>query len=85
MRYEWDVEAQQEEEELFNPEYVEVDRILDVFDMDDPSKPGGHLRYFLVKWKVLAYEEASWELETDIKDRIKIERFYRFVNLWIER
>ncbi len=69
-----------EDDELFNLEYVEVDRILDVFDMDDPARAdvGGKLRYYLVKWKTLPYEEASWELETDVKNQPKIDRFYKF-------
>ena len=71
----------QDDDELFNPDYVEVDRILDVYDMDDPAKPGAKLKYFLVKWKTLPYDEASWELEKDIKNAKKIEAFYTFNTL----
>jgi chromodomain-helicase-DNA-binding protein 7 len=70
-----------EDDELFNPDYVEVDRILDVYDMDDPAKPGSKLKYFLVKWKTLPYEESSWELEKDLKNTKKIEDFYKFNTL----
>jgi chromodomain-helicase-DNA-binding protein 7 len=69
------------DDELFNPDYVEVDRILDVYDMDDPAKPGAKLKYFLVKWKTLQYEESSWELEKDLKNTKKIEAFYKFNTL----
>jgi chromodomain-helicase-DNA-binding protein 7 len=73
----------QDNDELFNPDYVEVDRILDVFDMDDPAKPGLTLKYYLVKWKTLPYDESSWELEKDIIEtyRKKIDSFYQFNTL----
>ncbi|RNA41456.1 chromodomain-helicase-DNA-binding, partial [Brachionus plicatilis] len=62
-------------DELFNPDYVIIDRILDEYEADDLQKPGNRLKYFLVKWKALAYDESSWELESDIKNVKKIERF----------
>jgi len=67
-----------DDEELFNPDYIEVDRILDVFDMEDAAKPNAFVRYYLVKWKALSYDESSWELEQDVKNTKKIERFYKF-------
>ena len=69
------------EDELFNPDYIEVDRILDSYDMDDPQKPSQKLKYFLIKWKALAYDEASWELEADVKNAKKIERYYHINTL----
>jgi chromodomain-helicase-DNA-binding protein 7 len=64
-----------DDDELFNSDYIIIDRILDTYEIDDPQKEGGKLRYFLVKWKALPYDEASWELEQDIKNPKKIERF----------
>ena len=66
-------------DELFNPDYTEVDRLLDSYDMDDPHKPSQKLKYFLIKWKALAYDEASWELEADVKNAKKIE-WYQHIN-----
>jgi chromodomain-helicase-DNA-binding protein 7 len=64
------------EDELFNPDYVEIDRILDTYTVSDPNNLNGEkLTYYLVKWKVLAYEEATWELEQDLNKK-KIERFH---------
>jgi chromodomain-helicase-DNA-binding protein 7 len=81
---EWDGENENynnDYDELFNPDYVEVDRILDYYEMPDPQKPGEFLKYYLVKWKALAYDESTWELEHDIKNIKKIERF-RQVNIF---
>jgi chromodomain-helicase-DNA-binding protein 7 len=83
-QYEWnenDDGYNNEDDELFNPDYVEVERILDVFDMEDASEPNSLLRYYLIKWKTLPYDESSWELESDIKNPKKLERFYKFNTL----
>ena len=79
LNYDWCEDAgatnyNQEYEELFNPDYVEVDRILDTYEMEDAEKS----RYYLVKWRTLPYEEATWELEQDVKEKCKIERYYKF-------
>ena len=50
-----------EDEEYFNPDYVEVDRLLDM-------SADGH---YLVKWRGLPYEECTWELAQDI-DKQKV-------------
>jgi chromodomain-helicase-DNA-binding protein 7 len=67
-----------EDDELFNPEYTVVDRVLDVFDMQVPTNIELKIRYFLIKWKSLPYDECTWELEQDINKNIKkIELFYK--------
>ncbi|XP_018613537.1 chromodomain-helicase-DNA-binding protein 8 isoform X2 [Scleropages formosus] len=63
----------QEEEEPFNPDYVEVDRILDESHSVDKDN-GEPLVYYLVKWCSLPYEDATWELKEDVDDS-KIEEF----------
>ncbi len=64
------------EEEAFNPEYVEVDRVLDVSEhVDEVTKV--KTKHFLVKWRSLPYEDCTWELESDV-DPIKIQDFYRW-------
>ncbi|XP_048364586.1 chromodomain-helicase-DNA-binding protein 7 isoform X2 [Sphaerodactylus townsendi] len=60
------------DDELFNPDYVEVDRILDIsHSKDDNGEPVTH---YLVKWCSLPYEDSTWELKQDI-DQAKIEEF----------
>uniref|UniRef100_A0A4W5RV96 Chromodomain-helicase-DNA-binding protein 8 n=1 Tax=Hucho hucho TaxID=62062 RepID=A0A4W5RV96_9TELE len=63
----------QEEEEPFNPDYVEVDRILDESNSVDKDN-GEPVVYYLVKWCSLPYEDATWELREDV-DEDKVEEF----------
>ncbi|CAB1317220.1 unnamed protein product [Coregonus sp. 'balchen'] len=63
----------QEEEEPFNPDYVEVDRILDESNSVDKDN-GEPVVYYLVKWCSLPYEDATWELREDV-DADKVEEF----------
>uniref|UniRef100_A0A8C3SW89 Chromodomain helicase DNA binding protein 6 n=1 Tax=Chelydra serpentina TaxID=8475 RepID=A0A8C3SW89_CHESE len=60
-------------EDLFNPDYVEVDRILEVAHTKD-SDTGEEVTHYLVKWCSLPYEESTWELEEDV-DPGKIKEF----------
>uniref|UniRef100_A0A8B9F0W3 Chromodomain helicase DNA binding protein 7 n=1 Tax=Amazona collaria TaxID=241587 RepID=A0A8B9F0W3_9PSIT len=63
--------------ELFNPDYVEVDRILDFSrSTDDNGEPVTH---YLVKWCSLPYEDSTWELRQDI-DQAKIEEFEKLMS-----
>ncbi|KAJ8011779.1 hypothetical protein DPEC_G00061800 [Dallia pectoralis] len=68
----------QEEEEPFNPDYVEVDRILEEsISVDkDNEQP---VVYYLVKWCSLPYEDATWELKEDV-DEGKVEEFRKIQN-----
>uniref|UniRef100_A0A3Q2DSU2 Chromo domain-containing protein n=1 Tax=Cyprinodon variegatus TaxID=28743 RepID=A0A3Q2DSU2_CYPVA len=68
----------QEEEEPFNPDYVEVDRILDVSHSVDKDN-GEPVIYYLVKWCSLPYEDATWELKEDV-DEGKVEEFGKLLN-----
>lgn len=57
---------------LFNPAYIEVDRVLDMaVDAD------GNVTHYFVKWCSLPYEESTWELPSDVSEE-KIEEFERF-------
>ncbi|CAK1549851.1 unnamed protein product [Leptosia nina] len=59
------------DEEPFNPDYVEVERILDMSENQDPGS-STVVKHYLVKWKSLQYEDSTWELEEDIDvDKIK--------------
>ncbi|XP_029470707.1 chromodomain-helicase-DNA-binding protein 6 isoform X2 [Rhinatrema bivittatum] len=61
------------DEDLFNPDYVEVDRVLEVAHTKD-SETGEEVTHYLVKWCSLSYEESTWELEEDV-DPVKIKEF----------
>lgn len=63
------------DEEPFNPDFVEVDRVLDVSEHTDDD--GKTVKHYLVKWKSLPYEDSTWELEDDV-DLPKIDQYYRF-------
>lgn len=63
------------EEEPFNPDFVEVDRVLDCSKHTDDD--GNTVKHYLVKWKSLPYEDATWELEEDV-DEEKIQQYLRF-------
>ncbi|XP_073941690.1 uncharacterized protein isoform X3 [Choristoneura fumiferana] len=59
------------DEEPFNPDYVEVERILDMTESHDPGN-NTVMKHYLVKWKSLQYEDSTWELEEDVDvDKIK--------------
>nr|XP_048275783.1 chromodomain-helicase-DNA-binding protein 7 isoform X3 [Myodes glareolus] len=65
------------EDDLFNPDYVEVDRIMDFArSTDDRGEPVTH---YLVKWCSLPYEDSTWELRQDI-DQAKIEEFEQLMS-----
>ncbi|XP_069740637.1 chromodomain-helicase-DNA-binding protein 6 isoform X3 [Narcine bancroftii] len=61
------------DEEPFNPDYIEVDRILDVAHTID-SETSEPVTHYLVKWCSLPYEESTWELVEDI-DPAKIQEY----------
>ena len=69
------VEVDGYEEDIFNPDYCEVDRILDFYETADLNNE--LIKYYLVKWKTLAYEESTWEHEKDVNKK-KIERYFKF-------
>ncbi|XP_013200500.2 chromodomain-helicase-DNA-binding protein 7 isoform X1 [Amyelois transitella] len=59
------------DDEPFNPDYIEVERILDLSENQDPAN-NSVVKHYLVKWKSLQYEDSTWELEEDIDvDKIK--------------
>uniref|UniRef100_A0A8C7VCF7 Chromodomain helicase DNA binding protein 7 n=1 Tax=Oncorhynchus mykiss TaxID=8022 RepID=A0A8C7VCF7_ONCMY len=60
------------DDEPFNPDYVEVDRVLDVSESTDEN--GEPVKLYLVKWCSLPYEDITWELKADI-DQAKIDEY----------
>ncbi|KAJ8400857.1 hypothetical protein AAFF_G00392110 [Aldrovandia affinis] len=61
------------DEDLFNPDYIEVDRVLEVAHTTD-TETGEEVTHYLVKWCSLSYEESTWELQEDV-DPGKIREF----------
>ncbi|XP_062916127.1 chromodomain-helicase-DNA-binding protein 8-like [Mobula hypostoma] len=64
-----------EDEDPFNPDYIEVDRLLEESHSVDKDN-GEPVVYYLVKWCSLPYEDSTWELKEDV-DEAKIEEFER--------
>ncbi|MCJ8729281.1 hypothetical protein PDJAM_G00104320 [Pangasius djambal] len=65
------------DEDLFNPDYVEVDRVLEIAITTDTETGEGSITevtHYLVKWCSLSYEESTWELQEDV-DPVKIREF----------
>jgi len=65
-----------DEDELFNPDYVDVDRVIDMKKSSDAAPGEESTTLYLVKWRSLQYDECTWELAQDI-DTEKIEAFLR--------
>uniref|UniRef100_A0A8C1JVP2 Chromodomain helicase DNA binding protein 6 n=1 Tax=Cyprinus carpio TaxID=7962 RepID=A0A8C1JVP2_CYPCA len=61
------------DEDLFNPDYIEVDRVLEIAITTD-TETGEEVTHYLVKWCSLSYEESTWELQEDV-DPVKIREF----------
>ncbi|GAB9469747.1 Chromodomain-helicase-dna-binding protein 6 [Globisporangium polare] len=77
--------AEESEMEYFNPEYLEVHRMLaDRKETPIPADPAfpdapmdDGVRY-LVKWRILPYTDATWERACDLKDDVAIERYKKY-------
>ena len=64
-----------DEDDYFNQDYVEVDRIIDV--AKTTNEKGKEVTHYLVKWRSLPYEESTWELPEDCEPA-KIKMFMKF-------
>ena len=53
------------DEEPFDPNYTEVDRVLDEREFPDGEDLTKMRPYFLCKWAGLPYDECTWEVEED--------------------
>ncbi len=62
------------EDGVFNPDFVEVDRVLD----HRQSGGSGGADEYLIKWQSLGYEHATWEKASDVNDDSAIERWRRW-------
>ena len=52
-------------DEYFNPDYTVVERIVTTRTVSDES--GGIQTDFFIKWKGLAYDQCTWEAETELE------------------
>lgn len=57
------------DDEPFNPDYLEIDRVLDEQTTTDPVT-NEKIYHYLVKWRALPYEESTWELQMNIDEAI---------------
>ena len=64
------------EDEHFNPDYIEVDRVLDSSTHTD-EQTNVMTKHYLVKWRSLPYEDCTWELESDV-DPNKIKEYIKW-------
>ncbi|CAH8676514.1 choline dehydrogenase 6 [Schistosoma haematobium] len=56
--------------------YDDIDDKDDNVDDDDGTCSPVNVTYYLVKWRSLAYEDATWELSQDV-DPTKVKEFYK--------
>ena len=63
------------DDEYFNPDYVEVDRVLEVSVTNNEDE--GEVTHYLVKWRGLPYEDSTWELENDV-EQSNIDEFLKW-------
>ena len=65
------------EDEPFNPDYIVVERVIDKAITEDPDNPGQMVTHYLVKWSGLPYEDATWEVPSDVdKEKVKLHAKY---------
>ncbi|KDO30724.1 hypothetical protein SPRG_04626 [Saprolegnia parasitica CBS 223.65] len=69
-----------DEVEYFNPEYLEIHRILDIRQEAAGEAPDDGKR-LLIKWRVLSYAECTWERACDIVDDDAMKRYAHRVTL----
>lgn len=55
-----------DEKHPFNPDYTRIDRIVSGWEHPEVDNPDVMTASYLVKWKSLPYEEASWEKKSDV-------------------
>ncbi|RHY34335.1 hypothetical protein DYB32_001021 [Aphanomyces invadans] len=64
----------EDEVEYFNPEYLEIHRILDMRREPPTDQVDDGWRYY-IKWRVLSYAECSWERACDIVDDDAVKKY----------
>lgn len=53
------------QEDIINPDFIRIDRILD--DWNGTNESGEATHMFLVKWCSLPYEESAWEIREELE------------------
>ena len=65
---------EQVDDEPFDPNFTEVERVLDEKEFPDGEDLAKTKTYYLCKWMGLPYDECTWEVEED-SDTVKIAEF----------
>ena len=65
--------------ELFPPENTEIERIIS--ESNGLDQNGNDAHWYLVKWKGLPYQDATWESPSMLDDDFQVERFKRFTRV----
>jgi hypothetical protein len=56
-----------DEKHVFNPDYTQIDRVVSGWEHPELDNPKAMTASYLVKWKSLPYEEATWEKREDVE------------------
>jgi SNF2 family DNA or RNA helicase len=64
-------------DEYFNPEYLSVDRILEINEYVDEVDGVDRLEYY-IKWNASSYHASTWEQSSDVHDDKAVERYHLF-------
>lgn len=56
-----------DDKHVFNPDYTQIDRVVSGWEHPELENPSVMTASYLVKWKSLPYEEATWEKREDVE------------------
>ena len=56
-----------DDKHVFNPDYTQIDRVVSGWEHPELENPKVMTASYLIKWKSLPYEEATWEKKQDVE------------------
>lgn len=56
-----------DDKHAFNPDYTQIDRVISGWEHPELENPNVMTASYLIKWKSLPYEEATWEKKEDVE------------------